>query len=176
MGALSYFVNLEQSLYPLSSEDTEGRTATGAAQRRPCASDMGSVSCAFNRSQNAVPWYGRLGLYNGIEFFPVGGNYSNYVLCTFSVAKISLRSGAEKEQEDGVRRDLPFFLDSCLLSHPFPNQGNFVLFFFHGFPPKSVFSYLCLAGYALRREAHRMASLLLSRTNFYYCFSVLDVW
>ena len=51
MGALSYFVNLEQSLYPLSSEDTEGRTATGAAQGRPCASDMGSVGCAFNRSQ-----------------------------------------------------------------------------------------------------------------------------
>ena len=48
MGTLSYFVNLEQILYPLSSEDTEGRTATGAAQGRPCASDMGSVGCAFN--------------------------------------------------------------------------------------------------------------------------------
>ena len=64
MGALSYFVNLEQSLYPLSSEDTEGRTAAGAARGRPCASDMGSVCCALNRSQMQY-----LGLYTELSYF-----------------------------------------------------------------------------------------------------------
>ena len=92
------------------------------------------------------------------------------MVCSFTVAKVSLKSGEIIDWEDQT-----LSLASCLLFSwtavyspiAFSIRGFFFLAFpfpYHGFVPKSRYVYLCLElAVLLKKEAQEITSLLISR-------------